>query len=98
MPSGKGKKCPNCGEPTFQKDGKIYKCSKCRHWGWTTKAAPRPGGGKGAYCHICEKNTLYNVARKTRESSEVPVHHCKGCGTTLFFLMRKRVRPTAERS
>lgn len=81
MASGKGKKCPNCGHATFQTNGKIYQCSHCGARGWSKNAPPKPGGGKGQFCHICEAQTLHEL-RNFR--SGVTVFLCKGCELTVI--------------
>jgi hypothetical protein len=92
MPSGKGRKCPNCGESKFQRTGKLRHCSNCHRYGWTTKAPPTPGGGKGDYCNVCKKNTLHPLLSERRDDLRLIASHCKGCGATLFRLTRVRHR------
>ena len=92
MPSGKGKKCPNCGAPKLQPYKKGYRCSGCYHRGWKDFALPRPDGGKGAYCYECKKHTLHKIEASTHKGARLVVKHCNGCGATLYRLMTKRVQ------
>jgi hypothetical protein len=94
MPSGKGKKCPKCGRSTFQPSttGKLFRCSRCYFSGWTAAAPPKPGGGKGQFCHICKTNTLHPIFRpKVGDAGSVPVYFCKKCGATMLRAVLKRI-------
>jgi hypothetical protein len=63
------------------KYGRIFKCSACDRRGWYGKAPPHPGGGKGDFYHICQKNTLHRI-----------FYNCSGCEAVTFKRMTKRVR------
>jgi hypothetical protein len=82
--SGKGKKCPACGEAKFQKRGQVFKCSGCSHVGFYDKAPPHPGGGKGDFCHICKSNTLHKVYNRTHRNQRLTLYNCRGCGSVVF--------------
>jgi hypothetical protein len=82
--SGKGKKCPRCGAPRFQQYGQIFKCSGCDERGWYDKAPPRPGGGKGDRCHLCEANTLHRIYNRKQGEERLTIRACVGCGSVVF--------------
>ena len=82
--SGKGKKCPACGEARFQKYGQVFKCSGCDHRGWYSEAPPRPGGGPGNLCNLCQTKTLHRIFNRKHHNQRLMIYACQGCGSVLF--------------
>jgi hypothetical protein len=65
MVSGKGNKCPACGEQKFKTKKAVRLCSGCGVVGWLDKPGGT-GGGKGATCQACGESTLHTIYSKGR--------------------------------
>ncbi len=87
MPSGKGEKCPNCGEQKYRPAGAVRWCSNCGATGFRGGEFGSPGGGHDRRCHLCEENTTQELA--TLKQGGV-LCHCYGCSSTFVTAARKR--------
>jgi hypothetical protein len=79
MASGKGSRCPACGQATFHQRTGVCICSNtgCKAVGWIGEPT-KPGGGKGAECRLCGNQRV----RRIHDSPKMSIYHCFQCKAT----------------